>query len=74
MREQWEICRRANQNQGEQQKASSGEKGKQAEKLSGCGGAAGQEAGAGLGVRELLRFLLMPVPFSLFLLVEGKCF
>lgn len=28
MREHWEMCRRANQNQGEQQKAWSGEKGK----------------------------------------------
>lgn len=48
--------------------------GQKAEKLSGWGAAAGQEAGAGLGVREILRFLLMPVPFSLFLLFEGKCF
>lgn len=36
---------------------------------------AGGSSKAGAGQQSvLLRFLLMPVPFSLFLLVEGKCF
>lgn len=43
-------------------------KGREAEWLGGSSRAGGR-AGS-----ELLRFLLLPVPFSLFLLVEGKCF
>lgn len=63
------MCRRANQNQGEQQKSMKWGEGQKAEKLSGWEGAAGQEAG--LGASSYVFFYCQFLFLSFFWLKES---